>query len=210
MYSFGLAILLSWCLLPAEAFFKQWTCSGCDSEEHRARVIGVVHRALYVEAPNVFYQINNGWVNQMLAFDARVSITVVKESELGDLKIDTLPPDPIPLNMQEPEVFKVIITEFPYLKGLKVEKPEYMGKHSIVIDQFLTFNPCWIPLHEPCAFNCTHGEKSYGMTAVLVHLPKKLSDTCKFFTALVKRQFPSECIYDEEHMRAVHPHNIGW
>jgi hypothetical protein len=197
----------------------KWKCVDCPGgEAGRHEILGAVHRSLHTELRNVYYQLSYQWLDAMLTPSAMVSV-----QRITDIHLPLYTPPSMPIiHPTEPildtaEEYKVIFVEFPDVHNNRQDNNNnkltdvYMGKHSQQIDAFLTLNPCWIPLHEPCSFNCTYGRnpKLFSRSAIFVQFPRQYSDTCKFFTALVTRQFPQRCSLAEADLRVAHPHNIG-
>jgi hypothetical protein len=208
-------------------------------------VLGIVHRAIYFENRKALYPFNYEWMDHLLNAKARVCITVINPAGLPNLRLDEAafraqpagtawkPPTP---EAEAEACTEILYTRFPSAIA-EADNSRYMEPHSTAIDAFLTHNPCWVPLREPCAYNCSqsggrhsHAQQSaaaaapgslasasasqvaaaYVESAVLVRLPPTYASTCRFYTALVMRQFPSSCKYDLDNMIVKYPHNIGW
>lgn len=175
---------------------------------------GFVHRAIYLEPRHVYYSYYADWMDELVVPENPVNIQFVKPSELESYVPTGVRVDDI----SNVETFEVIFSYF----GLPtMDELEYMSPDSASLDVFLTHNPCWIPLLEPCAFNCSHKRGNYSReiselvnyqnSVILLRLPSNgFKPTCIFYEALVKRQFPEKCNYDTDHMMSFEVHNIGW
>ena len=201
------AFLILFCHGYPTPLLQKWLCEGCGSESHRLRIFGAIHRAMHAENRFVYYPFNYEWIDHMRRSSSVVRVIVIERDHIAKYH---------PKRETEYEIIYVHVPRSTFSSAGVGANNVYMEPHSQQIDSFLTLNPCWVPLHEPCAFNCSHFNfhneemQLYGESTVLIRLSGMYNDTCKLFEALVKRQFPQECTYDDDHMRIGHPHNIGW
>lgn len=164
------------------------------------KILGIVNRALNLEHRNIYYPFNSDWMNELSKPDSVVSV-------------DYLGPDGLSAHAPgrngqfEPDHFQII---YSYHTGATADL--FLRQ----MDAFLTLNPCWIPLLDPCS-DCTRhpvpdsAAPRYANSAVLVQLPGLgHSDTCRLYNHLVKRQFPTNCMYHSSHIVSYALHNIGW
>jgi hypothetical protein len=123
-------------------------------------------------------------------------------------------------DIEKDEVFQVIYSlPAPLPSGGGSYKPLSFADAD-VIDQFLTKNPCWIPIHDPPVAipgevpeTTAHHAGIYDYTVILVRLPAFwFHSTCQLYTLVTKKQFPEKCptAADISKVKAYWLGNIGW
>ena len=192
---------------------RNWNCvksRATASTLPEARIFGLIRMALHREQRNVYFALDTSWMDNLLRFDAKVTVTVTLLESIGSLVM----PDPDPLSLPSHdylEEYQVIYAELGH--GGKYEQRLYEG-----VDTFLSLNPCWMPLQEPnmeaYGWRGAHQHRSNSHASpplVLVRLPiHGFHATCRLFTRITQLQYPSQCRYDAEHMLTHHLHNTGW
>jgi hypothetical protein len=212
-------------------------CPNCPAQWKNS-ILGIINRATYNEPRNVHFSFYSDWIDELTKPDVAVHVEYVDANKIKDFK-------PVSTRSIAQESYEIIYlfhatAEAAAIPGqastsatdsdihIEQEHTEHT-EHAVVspvsplatdIDMFLTLNPCWMPLLEPCVFNCSRHLKgtfqsrtipNYGNSVVLLRLPSKgFYDTCVLFEHLTKRQFPEKCIYDSDHMISFALHNIGW
>ena len=125
--------------------------------------------------------------------------------------------------------FETFVSQLPPKSGLAYSQKAY---HT-AIDTFLSLNPCWVILQEPPTpsaalfattresfSNAANQQHQYKLKEQVVHSHPLLLfirlplysyyATCKLYTAIVKRQFPSKCEYDKAKIAKYLLANIGF
>ena len=199
---------------------QNWECENCGDESHKELIYGMVRHAMYAELREVYLNLDHYWIDDALEPGRKVIVKNVNRNELADLK------------MPEHERYGVesMLSESIYVIISFAKDDNQVdalsGNVAAEIDQFLTFNPCWIPLHEPpiqlpkstedvsfpADFDEMPNEREYEHSLILVALPNfPYHSTCALFRRITQQQFPDECP-DESSDNAVvsHLRNEGW
>ena len=194
---------------------QNWDCVKCGDDNSTATIFGMVRHALYTQNRDVYLPFDHSWIDTMLGTREKVVVTNVPRSELAGYESAQYKAANLPVD----EVYQVIVS-FPIsdnnLNPLSYEETE-------VIDNFLTYNPCWIPIHEPPVklgdfSDVQSGRRSsiFEHTAIFVQLPSyPFYATCLFFKLVTKMQFPVQCPSPSETttittLKQYPLGNIGW
>lgn len=185
-------------------------CRNCPKQWENY-ILGIVNRAVHQEHRNIFYNFYSDWISELINPDTTVTINYIEQTALKGISARYK-------RNAVKEPFQVIFS-FQYEMA---STPGMSDRLANDIDSFLTLNPCWLPLLEPCSFNCTRLLRTmktyadvnwpqYWNSIVLLRLPSAgFMDSCIFYEKLVSRQFPKQCRFESSHMVSFAVHNIGW
>jgi hypothetical protein len=197
---------------------ENWKCSsGCPNDVNMTgQILGMVRHALYTENREVYLAYDHSWIDSMLGPKAKVNVVGVPRDKLAShIAADYHSPD-----FEKDEVFQVIYSLPPSLPSGGGSYKPLSFADADVIDQFLTKNPCWIPIHDPPVAipgevpeTTAHHAGIYDYTVILVRLPAFwFHSTCQLYTLVTKKQFPEKCptAADISKVKAYWLGNIGW
>lgn len=203
------------------AFNKHWVCNGCSDfgydTEQANKIFGIIRAAIMHDQRNAYFGLDSSWMDNVILPESKVVVTVARPSTLKSLVMD--PPRTLPKTEYE-ERYQVLYSEVSSIRHRDV-------------DEFLTHNPCWLPLHEPTISNSSrynyapkYGDEeidpqrhpfikanygTYQSAVVLLRLPVYgFHATCRLFSELTRIQFPAQCHYDPDHAITYKLRNIGW
>lgn len=222
-----------------------WQCSGCRNEAHQTEVFGAIHQAIHKEERGIFLAIDMNWWDLVLHTYAKVKVLVVDKDKLSNMTHPTTLIDDrfnITTRKSARPVYHIIVSEVPAnihvenshryrRRAAYIDPPQHTSIIFTGVDEFLTRNPCFIPVAEPVrAFSSKlsnlatlgtrrrldeiHKGKTPGLGGrllVLLGMPSvPLHATCVLFKDITRRQFPKQCFYDQDHMSLHELSNIGY
>jgi hypothetical protein len=190
---------------------ENWQCgAGCPLEKDQvAQIFGMIRHALYTDNREVYLNFDNSWIDKVLDTKAKVNVVGVSRDQLGGfIANDYSSPD-----YERDETFQII---FSLPSGSGPYRPLSFAEGEI-IDNFLTKNPCWMPIHDPPVALpgespevTAHHLGTFDYTAIFIRLPAFwLHSTCKLFTLITRKQFPEKCP-EASNVKAYWTGNIGW
>ena len=200
----------------SKVLHRSWTCQNCPDGK-REEIFGAIALSLHVDIRDLYYALNTEWYDNMLLTDAKVRVTYTVIDEITNINLgeggesnqhktreDGISPSS--------EQYQVVFAEIP--RGRSIYD-SYTVQRQQLIDTFLMFHPCWIPLHEPHPMytNKTHPLRSsfFNNAVILVKLPQYgYGITCKLFELVVEKQFPSVCPERIEGYRVHWASNAGY
>lgn len=210
---------------------KNWNCVDCqqlypyiDSQQSLYRIYGIIRHIIHKEPRNVYFALDMSWLDNLLRFEAKVTITAISLDSIKNLVMPSPDPASLPANERD-ETYYIAYAELSSISSSRYSKYENVYEE---LDSFLALNPCWMLLHEPDIIDSTVGGASIGKdprrnsihrqlraskhrSIMLVRLPiHGFHATCRLYTRITQLQYPQQCKYDAEHMLTHHLHNTGW
>lgn len=116
-----------------------WACSNCGNLSKI--VFGLVRHAMYYESRESFLNYEHAWIDDALKIGRKVNVSLVTRDALAT-HVSEIPLHP---ESKATEVFHAIVSLPPFGNNSRPLEPQ----DAYAIDDFLSKNPCWIPLHEP-------------------------------------------------------------
>jgi hypothetical protein len=141
------------------------------------------------------------WIDRLVQTGTKLKVTVLNaSSDLRDKIME--PPSNLP-NFAHNEVFQLL-----YISPSSPVRKASSAKKILPddVDNFLTFNPCWIPLHEPI-YEYSWDKRNSSESAdtirddhlILARLPVfSFHATCRLFSQWTKHQHPQHCNYSPD------------
>ena len=205
-----------------------WKCTiGCENfnQEGIRSLFGIIRHAMIAESREVYLSFDHSWMERALERYANVDIIHVQRHELATFihtrdKSTTKPVGARWLDGRIPkqsprhiETFHVVVSLSPEYYAT-ISASENKNKSVVImsdsqqseVDQFLTMNPCFIPLKDPPVTTWDAVEYpnitldalalSYDdpHAVVLMELPlSQFNATCNYYTLITQRQFPKTC-----------------
>lgn len=170
--------------------------------ERRADIFKFLMKSLSTDSREVYLNFDHSWLNKVL-FSKYVEIRKLNRENLGSFRDD--------LSLDQ---------DFKFIVSFQDEITPLGHIESEVIDEFLTNNPCWIPLHDPVVAlpgnltNKMHTHTDdivYEGMAIFVRLPTyPFRPTCLLYSLITQIQFPNFCPTDEVKFKSHWIGNIGW
>ena len=191
---------------------KDWEeCVDCGDEWEKEIIYGMIKHAIYTESREVYLNFDHSWLDRAVIEGRKFVIKNVKRKELSSLVMPAYEPP----ETEAQEKFYVVIS--------KAHDEENIGplnqEDAEIIDEFLTHNPCWIPIKDPAVSlykGKTDPDKRYNKyegSAIFIRLPAYgYHSTCQLYQYIHDKQFPEKCpSKDEDDKVWVNwLGNIGW
>ena len=203
-----------------------WTCSGCpESKDDRMHIYGAITFAIRIGVKNAYYPFNIDWFERIGKSGSKVHVRFVDINDLAKLDVneDTInkgrkgnlnaylyPRNKTKENIKDKErdvsAETILLEETLQVIVVHMKSPnDYDDKQQAIVDDFLTINPCLIPLHEPHVIEQSTNSSNFvyesplhsrllNHVVILVQLPiLGFGPTCSFFKHLISHQFPANC-----------------
>lgn len=192
---------------------QNWECDDCG--DNKSIIFGVVRHALYSESREVYLNFDHTWMDKVLNTRENVVVKNVKRESLANYKAHDTISSP---DSDRDETYHIVVSLHP-----ESSQNEPLSEYDAdILDNFLTLNPCWIPIHEPPIYLRSNSSSVTGSSlsqqlffeysVVFIRLPSfPFHSTCQLYTMISKIQNPSECpSKDSEQVQANYLGNIGW
>ena len=165
-------------------------------------VVNNIRHAIQSADRDVFLSLNHDWLDNILINNKIINVNCMNIDELKKKSIkrlDIVLPNINDINEDDESIEIMYIS----MNNIKLETTSFT---SGPIDNFLTYNPCWIVLQEPIPLNDNDNSNSNSngdkrvrkvlktLPIIFVKLPAyPYGPTCRLYTHLINRQFPNTC-----------------
>lgn len=176
---------------------ENWNFDGCHDIDEERKLYRQIHRSIRHSDRLSYLTLDSSFLDRLLQLDSKVNVTLTEFIDEGLQHVAQK--DEKSNASQHSEDFNVAAFAFSVLS--RTSKAQYYEG----VDNFLTTNPCWIPLYEPVFEPFMSGSEFL----LFVRLPDySYHATCKLYTAIHAQQFPSVC--DAIHLVTYQLPNIGF
>ncbi len=208
------------------ALHGDWTCTGCpENKDDRMHIYGAVTLSARIGVKDVYYPFNIDWFERIGKPGGKVHVKYVHIDRLADTNVNEdatkngrrgninsylYPRNKTRENIRDKEsgvtVESIMLEETLQVFVAHMDNPiDYDDNRQAIVDDFLTMNPCLIPLHEPHIVERSTNfsnfvsesplhSKLLSHVVVMVQLPIfGFGPTCSFYKHLVSHQFPRKC-----------------
>lgn len=114
----------------------EWTRSTTAASVNY-NLYGTIRRALHSWQRDVYSSLDMAWVDDLLFFGSKTTVTVLEMEDLSSIEVPMPPILPSEKYQEEYQLLFVNLTR--HMNSFVYEE----------VDSFLFHNPCWVPVHEP-------------------------------------------------------------
>ena len=164
LLSYLLLVCFSWSgtgKVHDRSLHGDWTCDGCaESKDDHMHIFGAITMSIRIGFKNAYYPFNVDWFNRIGKPGSKVHLKYVYIDDLNTVDANDGLRDYQKTKERARNKEKDVNTESVLIKEtIRVfvahmrDPTDYNEKRQASIDDFLTMNPCLIPLHEPTCTN---------------------------------------------------------
>jgi len=132
--------------------FENWVCIDCGQNPAMIdHIYGVVRRAMHTESRETYLNFDHSWIDEALksAGEKKVIVQLVHREKLHR-HVVTSPDTTTTTTFDEDKDHVYVVVSLPVV--IPTQADAHAGlpyREALKIDQFLTSNPCWMPLRDP-------------------------------------------------------------
>ena len=186
----------------SETLQENWKCSGCATAEDASFLFQQIKWIIQYADRMSYLALDMSWLDRLTHPDTKLQLLF---REFSSITKDRILIDDLSL-LADNSVSLSPYDETYYVLALPVRNSIRSESRRIqtarLLDEFLSVNPCWVPLYEPHQLTGDNAPLAGAPSILyLIRLPfYNYYATCRLYTSIVERQFPSVCSYKQSRM----------